>query len=55
MGNMKVLALSGSLRKASYNTRVIQALKNIAPAHVDVTIGSIGELPLFNPDREGQF
>lgn len=51
---MKLLALSGSLREASYNTAAIQALKLLAPPHIDITIGSIGDLPLFNPDREDE-
>ena len=54
MENIKILALSGSLRKASYNTAAITALKRLAPVHVEIVIGSIGELPLFNPDREGE-
>lgn len=54
MDNLKILALSGSLRKASYNTSAIKALKILAPANIDVNIGSIAELPLFNPDREGE-
>ena len=54
MESIKLLALSGSLRKASYNTAAIRALKRLAPDHIDIVIGSIGELPLFNPDREGE-
>lgn len=54
MEGIKILALSGSLRKASYNTAAIRALKRLAPVHIDIMIGSIGELPLFNPDREGE-
>lgn len=51
---MKILALSGSLRKASYNTAAIKAMKILAPAHVEIFVESIGDLPLFNPDREGE-
>lgn len=54
MDSISLLALSGSLRKASYNTAAIKALKVLAPAHVEINIGSIGELPLFNPDREAE-
>ncbi|WP_193166150.1 NADPH-dependent FMN reductase [Microbulbifer hainanensis] len=54
MRSTKILALSGSLRAASYNTAAIQALKILAPSNIDVAIGSIGDLPLFNPDREGE-
>lgn len=28
------------------------ALKRLAPIHIDIIIGSIAELPLFNPDRK---
>ena len=55
MENLKLLALSGSLRKSSYNTAAIQALKILAPDHAKITIGNIGDLPLFNPDREGEY
>lgn len=50
---MKLLALSGSLRAASENTRVLRAAARLAPAHVRVVVYSgLGELPLFNPDIE---
>jgi chromate reductase, NAD(P)H dehydrogenase (quinone) len=54
MKSIHILALSGSLRKSSYNKAALQALKNLAPDHVEISIGSIAELPLFNPDREGE-
>lgn len=54
MDRLKILALSGSLRKDSYNTSAIRALKTLAPPHVEILIGDISELPLFNPDREGE-
>ena len=54
MKNITLLALSGSLRSASYNTAAIKALKNLAPTHIKIVIGSIAQLPLFNPDLEGQ-
>ncbi len=50
---MEILALSGSLRAASENTRVLRAAARLAPAGVRVTVYSgLGELPLFNPDTE---
>ncbi len=50
---MEILALSGSLRAASENTRVLRATARLAPAHVRVTLSpGLGELPLFNPDIE---
>ena len=54
MESIKILALSGSLRTASYNTAAIKALQILTPSNVEVTLGSIGDLPLFNPDREGE-
>lgn len=50
---MNILALSGSLRAASENTRVLCALARIAPPHIGVRVyPGLGELPLFNPDIE---
>lgn len=50
---MRVLALSGSLRAASENTRLLRALARLAPAGMEVVVYSgLGELPLFNPDIE---
>lgn len=54
MESLQILALSGSLRKESYNTAAINALKVLAPSDVEIVIGEIGDLPLFNPDRENE-
>jgi NAD(P)H-dependent FMN reductase len=52
-GRPVVLALCGSLRAASINAALLRALARLAPADVEVAIfPSLGELPLFNPDRE---
>jgi NAD(P)H-dependent FMN reductase len=55
MESLIILALSGSLRKASFNTAAIKALKVLAPSHVEIVVGRIDDLPLFNPDREEEF
>ncbi|MBU1215398.1 MAG: NAD(P)H-dependent oxidoreductase [Gammaproteobacteria bacterium] len=50
---MNILALSGSLRAASENTRLLHALAQVAPAGMRVVVyAGLGELPLFNPDIE---
>ncbi|WP_133470046.1 NADPH-dependent FMN reductase [Paraglaciecola marina] len=54
MKKLQILAISGSLRKASYNSAAINALKYLAPSDVEIVIGEIGDLPLFNPDRENE-
>jgi NAD(P)H-dependent FMN reductase len=49
-----VIAISGSLRTASSNSALVQALTTLAAemAHVSVYVG-LGELPPFNPDHDG--
>lgn len=54
MNELKLLALSGSLRRGSYNTAAVKALRMLAPQHIKIEIGSIEKLPLFNPDRDGE-
>ncbi|TFW16517.1 NAD(P)H-dependent oxidoreductase [Massilia arenosa] len=47
---MLILAISGSLRTASYNSAVLRAAAQVVP---DVHLfEGLGELPLFNPDRD---
>ncbi|GGX63942.1 NADPH-dependent FMN reductase [Saccharospirillum salsuginis] len=53
MKKVNLLALSGSLREVSYNTAALRALMHFAPADVDIRMGNIANLPLFNPDLEG--
>jgi chromate reductase, NAD(P)H dehydrogenase (quinone) len=51
---MDILAISGSLRRASTNTALLQALVTIAkpPLHI-VLYTDLAHLPPFNPDHEG--
>jgi chromate reductase, NAD(P)H dehydrogenase (quinone) len=52
---MKILALSGSLRSISINSALLRAAARLAPPEVTVTVfHGLGELPLFNPDREAE-
>jgi len=47
---MKILAISGSLRKKSYNTAIIQTL---ASFDSEIKIyADLGKLPFFNPDMD---
>jgi chromate reductase len=49
----RILALSGSLRAASSNTKLLQAAARVAPEGVRVQLyDRLGELPHFNPDVE---
>lgn len=51
---LQLLALSGSLRQKSYNSAALKALKVLAPESVEVIIGDISGLPLFNQDLESE-
>ena len=51
---MKLLGISGSLRRVSTNSALLRALAENAPAGITIEICElIGELPIFNPDCEG--
>lgn len=51
---MKVLAISGSVRRDSTNTALLRAMAARAPEGVTVELSdTLGELPIFSPDREG--
>jgi NAD(P)H-dependent FMN reductase len=50
---MRVLAISGSLRKGSTNTAALQALARLAPEEIRVLVyPDLAKLPPFNPDDD---
>ncbi|MBO9543125.1 NADPH-dependent FMN reductase [Caulobacter sp.] len=51
---MKILAASGSLRAASYNTALLHAARELAPEEMTIEIFGLGDLPFFNQDVEEQ-
>jgi chromate reductase len=51
---MRLLAISGSLRRASTNTALLRGLAAMAAPLAQVTVfEGLGDLPIFNPDNEG--
>ena len=51
---MKILAISGSARKASTNTALLKVMKNLAPESVELLVfHRLNALPVFSPDSEG--
>lgn len=53
MKPLHLFALCGSLRQRSSNLAALQALQQITPDHIRISIDcDIGQLPLFNPDIE---
>lgn len=49
---MRILAISGSLRAASFNSGLVRHAKAVAPQGVDVEIADLSEVPLFDEDLE---
>ncbi len=52
---MKIVALSGSLRKDSYNTMLLRSCAELAPANMEIELVGIGDLPLYNSDLEAAY
>ena len=51
---MRIVAISGSLRKASYNRSILFALAEVAPVGMALEIQPIAEIPFFDQDVEAQ-
>lgn len=50
---MKILAISGSLRAASYNTALLRAAAGLAPEGVEIELyDDLESLPPYNEDRD---
>ncbi|WP_068116075.1 NADPH-dependent FMN reductase [Tropicimonas marinistellae] len=50
-----ILGLSGSLRKASFNTGLLRAASDAMPEGTKMVIGTIEGVPLYNGDDEAEF
>jgi chromate reductase len=49
---MKIIAISGALRKASTNTGLLRALKDVAADNVSVEVATLHGIPLYDGDVE---
>lgn len=50
---MRILAISGSLRASSTNTRLVLAIAQLAPSHMQVALyEGLADLPHFSPDLD---
>jgi NAD(P)H-dependent FMN reductase len=49
-----VIGIAGSLRKGSYNTALLRAASEVAPAGLTIEIASIADIPLYNGDLESE-
>lgn len=48
----KIIGLSGSLRKGSYNTALLRSASKLAPAGVELEVWTVHGIPLYNEDEE---
>ncbi len=49
---LSFIGISGSLRKASYNTRLLEIAQKLLPDNVNMEIVPLTDLPLYNGDIE---
>jgi chromate reductase len=55
MSELSVLAISGSLRDASFNTALLRAAQRLAPENLTIAVHpGLGDIPPFNPDIEAE-
>jgi NAD(P)H-dependent FMN reductase len=48
----RIIGISGSLRKASYNAALLRAAVELAPAGMEIEVASIRGIPLYDGDAE---
>ncbi len=51
----KIIAISGSLRKDSFNTKIINEAIKLAPEGMEIVYFDISSLPLYNQDLESTY
>ena len=50
----RIVAVAGSLRKASFNASLLRAAVEVAPASLTIDVGTIRGIPLYDADVEAQ-
>jgi chromate reductase len=53
--NYHFVAISGSLRKESFNTMALKAVQKLAPANITIEHISIADVPMYNFDLHEKF
>lgn len=54
MRDFHILGVSGSLRKASYNSAALRAAQELAPGSTVITLADISAIPMYNDDVREQ-
>ena len=52
--NLRVLGISGSLRKASFNSGLLRAAQEVTPDGMEVSIFDIRDIPFYDGDLESE-
>jgi chromate reductase len=52
LSKVAILGISGSGRKRSYNTALLEAAKQLLPPDVTLEVVNVSRLPLYNQDLE---
>jgi chromate reductase len=52
---LHILGISGSLRKDSYNSMLLEATAELMPPGMSLEIFDLADLPMYNPDDEKPF
>lgn len=47
---IRLIGISGSLRKASFNTALLHTAIDLAPPYVEIEVADIGDVPLYDED-----
>jgi chromate reductase len=50
MSTLKLLGISGSLRRASCNSGLLRAAANVAPEGISLDIADLSDIPFYNQD-----
>ncbi len=51
---LRVLSISGSLRRGSFNTALLKAAQELAPEDMEITIFDLQDIPFYNADVEAE-
>ncbi len=53
-GSVRILGISGSLRRGAFNTSALRAAQELAPQGMTIDLLGIGDIPLYNEDVRAQ-
>ena len=51
---VRIVGLSGSLRRGSYNSAALRAAQALLPANAELQILDLAQIPFFNEDLEAE-